>query len=132
MPLRVLLAEDDDDFADCVGAAFEADGRVVLVARAVNGDEAVELAAEHHPDVVLMDIRMPVCGGIDATRMIHELDPRQHVVIYTGSDTFVDVMRAEAAGANGYLHKDALTSPELADALLVLHRNHERAANQSD
>jgi DNA-binding NarL/FixJ family response regulator len=129
-PLRVLLAEDDDDFAECIRAAFEADGRVEIVARAVNGDEAVELAAEHHPDVVLMDLAMPVCGGIEATRMIHELDPHRHVVVYTASDTFGDVMRAEAAGATGYLHKQALTSPDLPDALLVLHRNHLRAAHE--
>jgi len=131
-PLRVLLAEDDDDFAECIRTAFAEDGRVELVARAPNGDRAVDLAAEHHPDIVLMDLQMPVCGGIEATRMIHELDPNQHVVIYTGSGTFVDVMRAEAAGANGYLHKEALTSPDLADALLVLHRNYQRALHEID
>jgi DNA-binding NarL/FixJ family response regulator len=130
--LRVLLAEDDAAFAEHIRATFEADGRVEVVAHATNGDEAVELAATHHPDIVLMDIRMPVCGGIEATRMIHELDPGQNVVIYTGSDTFGDVMRAEAAGASGYLHKEALTSPDLADALLVLHRNHQRAAHETE
>jgi len=131
-PLRVLLAEDDDDFAESVRTAFADDGRVELVARASNGDRAVELAAEHHPDVVLMDLQMPVCGGLEATRMIHELDPKQHVVIYTGSGTFVDVMRSEAAGACGYLHKDALTSPDLPDALLVLHRNHQQGLDKPE
>jgi DNA-binding NarL/FixJ family response regulator len=125
--LRVLLAEDDDDFAECVRTAFADDGRVEVIARARNGDRAVELAAEHHPDVVLMDLQMPVCGGLEATRMIHELDPQQHVVIYTGSGSFVDAMRAEVAGAVGYLHKEALTAPDVAEALLVLHRNYERA-----
>ena len=70
---------------------------------------------------------LPACGGIEATRLIHELNAGQHIVIYTGSDEFADVVKAEAAGAVGYLNKDALTSPDLADALVVLHRNHARS-----
>ena len=54
-------------------------------------------------------------------------DPGQHVVIYTGSDQYGDVARADEAGAAGYLHKDALTSPDLADALHVLHTNYRQA-----
>jgi two-component system response regulator DesR len=71
-----------------------------------------------------MDIAMPGRDGIDATRAIHARDAAQHVVIYTGSDEYGDVARAEDAGAAGYLHKDALTSPDLADALHVLHTNY--------
>jgi DNA-binding NarL/FixJ family response regulator len=71
-----------------------------------------------------MDIGMPVRDGIDATREIHQRDSGQHVVIYTGSDEYGDVARADEAGAGGFLHKDALTSPDLADALHVLHTNY--------
>jgi DNA-binding NarL/FixJ family response regulator len=74
-----------------------------------------------------MDIGMPVRDGIDATRAIHQRDARQHVVIYTGSDEYGDVARADEAGAAGYLHKRALTSPDLADALHVLHTNYVSA-----
>jgi two-component system chemotaxis response regulator CheY len=123
-PLRVIIAEDDDGFAELIRSTLDADGRFVVVARATNGDEAVELVGEHHPDLVLMDIVMPVCDGISATRLIHELDARLHVVIYTGSAEFRDVAKAEAAGAVGYLHKEALASPGLPTALLVLHRNY--------
>ncbi len=126
-PFRVLIAEDDDRLAELIEAILGEDGRFMVVARAANGDEAVELAGEVHPDLVLMDIVMPACDGIEATRLIHELDARQHVVIYTGSDEFADVVKAEAAGAVGYLSKEALTSPDLADALSVLHENHERS-----
>ena len=60
-----------------------------------------------------MDIGMPGVDGIDATRAIRARDAAQHVVIYTGSDEYDDVGRADAAGAAGFLHKEALTSPDL-------------------
>ena len=131
-PFRVLIAEDDDRLAELIEAILGEDGRFVVVGRASNGDEAVELAGEVHPDLVLMDIVMPICDGIEATRLIHELDARQHVVIYTGSDEFADIAKAEAAGAVGYLSKDALTSPDLADALAVLRSNYERELPDPD
>jgi DNA-binding NarL/FixJ family response regulator len=123
-PLRILLAEDDDGLADLVGTILTGDGRFIVVGRATTGDDAVILCEEHHPDIVLMDISMPGRDGIAATSAIHARDPGQHVVIYTGSDQYGDVARAEDAGAVGYLHKDALTSPDLADALHVLHANY--------
>jgi DNA-binding NarL/FixJ family response regulator len=123
-PLRILLAEDDDGLASLVETILDGDGRFVVVGRATTGDDAVTLSAEHQPDIVLMDIGMPGRDGIAATRAIHTRDRGQHVVIYTGSDEYSDVARAEDAGAVGYLHKDALTSPDLADALHVLHANY--------
>jgi DNA-binding NarL/FixJ family response regulator len=123
-PIRVLLAEDDDHLVALVETILDGDGRFTVVGRATTGDDAVALCAERAPDIVLMDIGMPVRDGIDATRAIHARDPGQHVVIYTGSDEYSDIARAEDAGAVGYLHKDALTSPDLADALHVLHANY--------
>jgi DNA-binding NarL/FixJ family response regulator len=123
-PLRILLAEDDDGLADLVGTILSGDARFIVIGRATTGDDAVTLTEEHEPDIVLMDIGMPGRDGIAATRAIHARDPGQHVVIYTGSDEYRDVARAEDAGAVGYLHKDALTSPALADALDVLHANY--------
>jgi DNA-binding NarL/FixJ family response regulator len=123
-PLRILLAEDDDRLAALIATILDRDGRFVVVGRATTGDDAVTLCGEHQPDIVLMDIGMPGRDGIEATRAIHASDPGQHVVIYTGSDEYGDVARAEDAGAVGYLHKDALTSPDVADALHVLHANY--------
>ena len=122
-PLRILIAEDDDRLAALVGEILDGDGRFVVVGRAHDGEEAVRVCESTTPDIVLMDISMPGLDGIDATRAIHARDAGQHVVIYTGSDEYGDVARAEDAGATGYLHKDALTSPDLADALHVLHTN---------
>ena len=123
-PLRILLCEDDDRLATLVADSLDSDGRFIVVGRARTGDEAVTLAQQHEPDVVLMDIGMPGLDGIDATRAIHSRDAGQHVVIYTGSDEYDDVSRADEAGAAGFLHKEALTSPDLADAIHVLHANY--------
>ena len=123
-PLRIVICEDDESLAALVEELLERDGRFTVVGRARDGDEAVELVEQHSPDMVLMDIGMPGRDGIEATRAIHERDAAQHVVIYTGSDEYADVARADEVGAVGYLHKRALTSPDLADALHVLHVNY--------
>ena len=113
--------------AELIDSILDEDERFTVVGRASNGDEAVELAGRARvPTSSSMDIAMPACDGIEATRMIHALDAGQHVVIYTGSDEYADVARAEDAGAAGFLHKDALTS-ELPDALYVLHRTTARS-----
>jgi response regulator NasT len=123
-PLRVVVCEDDRRLADLIATILDDDGRFVVVARAADGEQAVQLTGEHRPDIVLMDIAMPARDGIEATRLIHARDAAQHVVIFTGSDQYGDVARADEAGAHGFLHKDALTSPDLADALHVLHTNY--------
>jgi DNA-binding NarL/FixJ family response regulator len=125
-PLRIVIAEDDGNLAALVEENLDSDGRFIVVGRATNGDEAVRVCEETAPDIVLMDIGLPGLDGIDATRVIHQRDAGQHVVIYTGSDEYANVARAEDAGAAGYLHKSALTSPDLADALHVLHTNYLR------
>jgi DNA-binding NarL/FixJ family response regulator len=122
--LRILIAEDDDGLAALMQEILDGDERFAVVGRAHDGEEAVRVCESESPDIVLMDISMPGLDGIEATRAIHARDADQHVVIYTGSDEYGDVARAEDAGATGYLHKDALTSPALADALHVLHANY--------
>jgi DNA-binding NarL/FixJ family response regulator len=131
-PLRILLAEDDDQLAELVRTILDGDGRFIVLGRATTGDDAVTLCSEFEPDIVLMDIGMPGTDGIAATQAIHARDPGQHVVIYTGSDEYSDIARAEDAGAVGYLHKDALTSPDLADALHVLHANYVSSVPDPD
>jgi DNA-binding NarL/FixJ family response regulator len=131
-PLTILICEDDERLATLVTETLDADGRFDVIARATNGDDAIRLVEEHAPDVVLMDIGMPGLDGIDATRAIMARDAAQHVVIYTGSGEYADIGRADAAGAAGFLHKDALTSPNLADAIEVLHTNYVSARTDPD
>jgi DNA-binding NarL/FixJ family response regulator len=131
-PLRIVVCEDDPGLAALIHRALDEDGRFVVVGRAANGDEVVRLVEREAPDIVLMDIGLPGRDGIDATRSIRARDAGQHVVIYTGSDEYADVARALDAGAAGFLHKDALTSPELADALHVLHTNYRAGVPNPD
>ena len=126
LPLRIVIVDDDQQLAAAVEAILQADGRFLVVGRATSGAEALRLVEEAAPDLVLMDIAMPGLNGIDATRAIHERDAGQHVVIYTGSDEYSDVARADAAGAAGFLHKEALTSPDLPEAIHVLHTNYRQ------
>ena len=123
MPLRILICEDDDQLAALVSELLEADGDFSVVGHARDGDESVRLSVELEPELVLMDIGLPGRDGIEATRAIRARLDAPQVVIYTGSDEYADVARADEAGAAGYLHKTALTSPELPEALRVLRRN---------
>jgi len=108
--LRVVIADDQPMMRAGFRAVLEATGDIAVVAEAANGAEAVRLAAEHAPDVILMDIRMPVMDGIEATRRL----PRQRILILTtfGLDEYIiDALRA---GASGFLLKDAPTAEVVA------------------
>jgi DNA-binding NarL/FixJ family response regulator len=103
--LRVVIADDQPMMRAGFKAVLEATGDIQVVAEASNGEEAVQAAGEHAPDLVLMDIRMPVMDGIEATRRL----PRQRVLILTtfGLDQYI--IEALRAGASGFLLKDAPT-----------------------
>jgi DNA-binding NarL/FixJ family response regulator len=106
--VSVLIADDQRLFAEALEAILSTDGRIRVVGRAADGQSAVDLARETHPDVVLMDIAMPVMDGIEATRTIREELPTTRVVVLTGSAATHDVARARSAGAAGYVTKDQI------------------------
>ena len=116
-PIRVLIADDHRLFAEALEAILGGESRIEIVARARNGAEALELALELDPDVVLMDISMPVMDGIEATRRIREARSDACVLMLTGSNASADVDRAREAGAAGYVTKDRIAS-ELVEAII--------------
>ena len=118
-PVRVMIADDHGLFAEALEAILSVDGRVDVVGRAGDGAKAVELAMRLQPDVVLMDISMPVLDGFEATRRIRESVPGASVLILTGSNSRHDVDRSREAGAAGYVTKDRIAA-ELVDAILDL------------
>lgn len=115
--VRVLIADDNVLFARMLETILEEDERFEVVGRAQDGEQAVELAESLHPDVVLMDITMPRLDGLAATRRLRELGSPAHVVVLTESDFAGDIVRAERAGADGYVPKTRI-APRLRDAIL--------------
>lgn len=118
-PIRVLIADDHRLFAQALEAILGTDDRIVVVAQAGDGREAVRLADDLRPDVVLMDISMPVMDGIEAARAIREGHIDARILMLTGSNSRADVDRARQAGASGYVTKDRIAS-ELIDAIVEI------------
>ncbi len=116
--MDVLIADDHDLFAESVEAFLSMESRINVVGRASNGAEATELAAEKRPDVVLMDISMPVMDGFAAAREIRRALPGTCVLFLTGSNAPADVARARESGGSGFLTKDRIAS-DLVDAILA-------------
>jgi DNA-binding NarL/FixJ family response regulator len=117
--IRVLIADDHRLFAEALEAILVGDQRIAVVGHASDGEEAVNLAQQLTPDVVLMDIAMPVLDGIEATRAIREQAQDASVLMLTGSSSRADVDRARAAGAAGYVTKDRVAA-ELIDAIVEI------------
>ena len=116
-PLRVLIADDHRLFAEALQAILATDERVEVVGQASDGSEAVELARKLDPDVVLMDVSMPVLDGFEATREIRSANEGVRVLMLTGSNSRSDVDSAREAGASGYVTKDRIAS-ELVEAIV--------------
>ena len=116
-PIRVLIVDDHRLFAEALEAILAAESRIEVVGRARNGAEALEMVLDLNPDLVLMDISMPVMDGVEATRRIREARPEACVLMLTGSSAVADVDRSRDAGAAGYVTKDRIAS-ELVDAIV--------------
>jgi DNA-binding NarL/FixJ family response regulator len=105
--MRVLVADDQRVVREGLAMVLGLLPDVEVVGSAADGDEAVALAADLLPDIVLMDLRMPRCDGVEATRRLHERVPAIKVVVLTTYADDRSVIDALRAGARGYLTKDA-------------------------
>jgi DNA-binding NarL/FixJ family response regulator len=114
----VLIADDHRLFAEALEAVLSTETRIEVVGRASDGGEAVELARQLEPDVVALDISMPVMDGFEAAAKLELLDHPPAVLMLTGSNAPEDVDRARRAGVKGYITKDAIAA-RLVDAILA-------------
>jgi DNA-binding NarL/FixJ family response regulator len=114
--ITVILADDHAVLRDGLRFLLEAAGDIQILSTAANGQEAVEQASMHCPDVIVMDISMPVMSGIEATRHICKICEHTKVAILSMHHTTEYVQRALEAGAVGYLLKDS-AGAELVSAI---------------
>jgi DNA-binding NarL/FixJ family response regulator len=114
--IRVIVADDHALFRRGLEMVLESEPDIEVVAEANDGDEVVELAVEHMPDLVLMDVRMPGRSGIDAAKAIKDAVPHTKILMLTISDEEEDLYDAIKAGASGYLLKE-ISIEEVASAI---------------
>ena len=119
-PIRILIAEDHLIARVGVTTIVNAQPDMTVIAEAVNGRQAVDLHRQHRPDVTLMDMRMPVLGGVEAAIEIHREFPAARIVAITTFAGEEDIRRALVAGIQAYLTKDVLHA-ELLLAIRAVH-----------
>lgn len=105
-PIRILVADDHLIVREGLRLILETDEEMQLIGEAVNGKEAVEFASQLNPDVILMDLRMPVLDGLSAIEMIRRQQPRIAIVILTNFNEDEMMVKGLSAGAKGFLLKD--------------------------
>ena len=129
MTIRVLIADDHGVVAEGLRSLIEAQADMKVVALVEDGREAVRRTMESGPDVVLMDIAMPVLNGTEATRVIRERRPQTRVIMLSAYTDPVHVYRALQAGAAGYIAKKSVAK-EVVDAIRKAHEGRRHLSGQ--
>ncbi len=121
MTIRILIAEDQRIVREGLIALLEDEAEIEIVGEATDGQEAVELFAKHQPDVVLMDLQMPVMDGPEAIGQIRSQTPSARILVLTTYATDEFIFKALRAGAQGYLLKDASADQLLGAIRAIAH-----------
>lgn len=121
MTIRILIAEDQRIVREGLIALLEDEAEIELVGEATNGQQAIDLFAQLRPDVVLMDLQMPLIDGAEATRQIRARFPDARILVLTTYATDEFIFKALRAGAQGYLLKDA-SADELMGAIRAINQ----------
>jgi DNA-binding NarL/FixJ family response regulator len=129
--LRTLIADDSELYAEAIALTLELEPGVEVVGHARDGQEAVELALSLRPDVVLMDLDMPVLDGIEATKAVLRELPTTRIVMVTASADADDRRRAEAAGVAAYVRKGGFAG-ELFEAIFGPRERSPRRSPRSE
>lgn len=114
--IRLVIADDQQLFREAIKTLLSVQTEFMVVGEAGNGNEAIKLVEEQRPEIVLMDLRMPIMDGVQATRFITANFPETHVIILTTFDDDNDLFDGLKAGAVGYLLKD-ITSNQLFEGI---------------
>jgi DNA-binding NarL/FixJ family response regulator len=117
-PRRVLIVEDDDNAGMLIRVMLAHDSRLRVVGRASNGREAIEMLPSLNPDVILMDLEMPVMNGVEAIRELRAQGSSARIIVLTGSQETENVRGAREAGADAFVVKYPSASA-LADVILA-------------
>ncbi|HEY9644277.1 MAG TPA: response regulator transcription factor [Coleofasciculaceae cyanobacterium] len=125
--IRLLLVDDQNLICQGLQAVLNQEADLQVVGTAENGQVAIDQATTLQPDVVLMDIRMPIMTGIEATRLMSEQFPKIKVLVLSTFDDDRDIAQSMRAGAKGYLLKD-MPASELAEAIRLVHRGYSQMA----
>lgn len=120
-PVKVLVVDDQQLMREGISSLLSIQEGIEVIGGAANGQEAIERAMALAPDVILMDVRMPVMNGITATEQIRRQLPTCQVLMLTTFDDEEDIVKALLAGASGYLLKD-IPAQDLAQAVQLAHR----------
>ena len=123
--IRIMVVDDHPIVRQGLVALINTEPGMTVVAEAADGARAGELYAEHQPDVTLMDLRLPVLSGVEATTAIRRQHPNARIIILTTYDGDEDIYRALQAGAQSYLLKD-MFSEELLGAIKTVHAGQRR------
>jgi DNA-binding NarL/FixJ family response regulator len=124
-PIRIVVADDHPVVREGLAAILRRQPDMEVVGEAANGREALALCLSHQPDLVLMDLRMPVMDGVTATEAIQRGSPHTRVIVLTTYDSDEEIYQALRAGARGYLLKD-VAREELLEALRGVHAGGRR------
>jgi DNA-binding NarL/FixJ family response regulator len=119
--VRVLIVDDQQLMREGIASLLKIQDGIEIAGTAANGQEALEQAISQHPDVILMDVRMPVLDGVAATEQIHRQVPDCKILMLTTFNDDAYILDALQAGASGYLLKD-LPARDLAQAIQAVHR----------
>ena len=114
--IRLLLVDDQEIFRQGLATMLSIETDLEIVGQASNGQEAIELAKRVQPQVILMDVQMPICNGVQATQTIHDYYPWIRILVLTTFDDDEYILQSLQAGALGYLLKRT-PSPEIATAI---------------
>jgi len=123
--IRIIVVDDQAVVRQGFAALINTVADMSVVAEGTNGQQAIDLYREHKPDVMLIDLRMPVVGGVDAIAAIRREFPNARIIVLTTYDGDEDIYRSLQAGAQGYLLKDVFFE-DLEDAIRKVHAGARR------